>query len=585
MSRLKPIFILLYLCLAIQASAQKALVDSLKSVLSEETSIKNIDLLNNISKGLMYTQPEEAMEYVNKALAQSAEIGYSEGRIMALINRAVIESNAYQLEEAALSLTEAIELSEPLQYHLGQAYARLSLVAVYVRKSDYDSALALSYKSLESARKTQKPDLIVSNLINIGAILQSFNDMEEAKQYFLEGIDIAKDNPEVAKARTGQLQVNLGVIYASEGNYGLAKANYQQALDIFRELNMTNQVAHTLMNLGYCEMSLNHFEAAMQHYQESENLWEKLKNTRNQAFVLKNKGELMAMKGSNAAAIRHYSDALIFLGNQDQKLKSEIQLKISNAYEGVGQARLALAAYKEHVAIQDSLEKLSNENSIAQLKAEYDLDRLQKEAALNNQQIQIQSLKITQRNLVIVVVLIALIVLAVWLRIQRQRLNAELTVTKQQKKIAEQSVALKTIHFEKERSRLLENVDVLTAQNDQLHQKLEENLTSGISGVAPEELFKKLRHAIAYEKDWAAFQLYFDSIYPELIDKLKKNYELEFTQYEQRLISLVKIGFSNKEIADIFNISRNSVVKSKARLRDKVGLDETRALDEMIQNL
>ena len=59
---------------------------------------------------------------------------------------------------------------------------------------------------------------------------------------------------------------------------------------------------------------------------------------------------------------------------------------------------------------------------------------------------------------------------------------------------------------------------------------------------------------------------------------------VSFSKTEPRLIALLKMNLSSKEIAQILHISTERVKKARQRLRKKLELDSTQDLQEYILN-
>jgi len=76
----------------------------------------------------------------------------------------------------------------------------------------------------------------------------------------------------------------------------------------------------------------------------------------------------------------------------------------------------------------------------------------------------------------------------------------------------------------------------------------------------------------------------FEAAYPKFIQSFKEKVP-EATHNHQRLAALMKIQLSNKEIASIFNISRDSVVRSKYRLRQKMGLETNQEMEDYLKKI
>lgn len=82
--------------------------------------------------------------------------------------------------------------------------------------------------------------------------------------------------------------------------------------------------------------------------------------------------------------------------------------------------------------------------------------------------------------------------------------------------------------------------------------------------------FEKLLNSILLtENDWQDFQKVFDKLHYGFLPSLKMKYP-ELTEGEKRLVVLIKLKLSNKEMARMLGISPSSITKSRYRLKKKI---------------
>lgn len=86
---------------------------------------------------------------------------------------------------------------------------------------------------------------------------------------------------------------------------------------------------------------------------------------------------------------------------------------------------------------------------------------------------------------------------------------------------------------------------------------------------------------ILTEEDWSVFKKRYDEHFPGFLDYLKIKFP-DLTSGETRLILLLKLDFSNKEIAGTLGISPQSVWRNRHRLSKKRGLETTGELNDFI---
>lgn len=87
------------------------------------------------------------------------------------------------------------------------------------------------------------------------------------------------------------------------------------------------------------------------------------------------------------------------------------------------------------------------------------------------------------------------------------------------------------------------------------------------------KLKKKIEENTVLRNNWAIFLLKFRQVYPRFIHNLTSLFS-GLTQYELVFISAHMQGLNTKQIADLLNISDDSVRKSRYRTKKKLGLNK-----------
>ena len=86
------------------------------------------------------------------------------------------------------------------------------------------------------------------------------------------------------------------------------------------------------------------------------------------------------------------------------------------------------------------------------------------------------------------------------------------------------------------------------------------------------------------DKDWELFKTYFADVHNDFDDKLRAIYA-DITEKEIRLAAFLRMNLSTKEIAAIFNVLPDSILKSKYRLKKKLNLDKDMDLGSFLNSL
>ncbi len=171
---------------------------------------------------------------------------------------------------------------------------------------------------------------------------------------------------------------------------------------------------------------------------------------------------------------------------------------------------------------------------------------------------------------------------AVEKKLERERSEIEQENKKQKKSLAEkEKQAAKLIHrlhqkeveVTEEALRVIETSNTIQKVKKMISQELQR------TGLPPEqeELLQKLKKQINEKKfllnNWTVFQLRFNQVFPGFANRFTREFE-NITHYELVFVSATRMGLSTSQIADLLNISTDSVRKSRHRLKKKLGLNK-----------
>lgn len=97
-------------------------------------------------------------------------------------------------------------------------------------------------------------------------------------------------------------------------------------------------------------------------------------------------------------------------------------------------------------------------------------------------------------------------------------------------------------------------------------------------------VFKLIENSFTCEADWDDFKERFKTLHPDFITSLLTKHT-DLSKSETRLLTLVSIGYSQKEIANILNIAPDSVKKARSRARRKLNLPDSVRLKDYLLKL
>ncbi len=157
--------------------------------------------------------------------------------------------------------------------------------------------------------------------------------------------------------------------------------------------------------------------------------------------------------------------------------------------------------------------------------------------------------------------------------------NQERQIAKTKLMAAQKQLELKTQELQsfsnsiREKNKLIEEFEKQIEESQAALPQKQENL---------QQLSKAI---ILTEEDWEDFKALFEEVHPNFFFTLKQD-NPELTNAEMRLVALLKLKLSNKEIAGMLGISPDSVVKTKYRLKKKLSIYlEVEKLESFVENL
>ncbi len=251
----------------------------------------------------------------------------------------------------------------------------------------------------------------------------------------------------------------------------------------------------------------------------------------------------------------------------------------------------SLKQYKKYVAVKDSLFNETKSSQIAEMQTKFEVDKKEKELALFKEE-----QKLTMYKAYFLGTVLLLVSLLAVLLVNRQRIK----IKKQKEAHAlEQQLA----HNELERGKLekenlganlklnqekLNHITDLFKEKSRLMDKMEQQLDKVKAENAEEKGVKQLLTSIEEyinpNEYWEEFTTSFNLVNKNFFDQILKLFP-DLTKNELRLCALIKCNLGNKEIANILNITSDSVKKSRNRLRKRLQLEADDSLTKYIQFL
>ncbi|NHF60033.1 tetratricopeptide repeat protein [Flavobacteriaceae bacterium TP-CH-4] len=493
-------------------------------------------------------------------------------------------------------------------------------------KGNYAKAQAIIDEETSVAPKDRRDSLLLLRFINLRAtVFSNIDDQKSSIERGLEALELSrklKDKPREALALKA-----LGSSYHYASNYERALEYKKKALAAYRELGDMPMVGVLLNNIGNGISVMGDEEGAIPYFKESLGISEKYENFNMVAitsfclgrsyvrldraveglpFLKKSlqisqnitkapKTEMWALNGlANAYNRLNQPQRAIPLLNRTIKISDSIQRRAdkvvayeyrSTSYELLNDLEKSLEDHKRFKIASDSLATIERINEIDQLTIRYETEKKEAEIALQkeeiktlNQEVEISNLRkgLYAGGMASALALSGLLVFGFRQRIKKNRIAREKQeeIYKQEIEHKRKELASQTLHL---------------VQKNTFIQELMENLEKIKN--SPEKFKMEFRRIVmllkkenASDKDWEVFKTYFAEVHNDFDQKLKTLYA-DISEKEIRLAAFLRMNLTTKEIAATLNVLPDSILKSKYRLKKKLGLTKETDLTTFLNTL
>ena len=109
-------------------------------------------------------------------------------------------------------------------------------------------------------------------------------------------------------------------------------------------------------------------------------------------------------------------------------------------------------------------------------------------------------------------------------------------------------------------------------------------LTTKLKPSTPDEIRSAIGSLVS-DRDWAAFREKFTAAYPQFFSNLDKALGKRATTAYEKVAVLVFLGLNNQQIGDAICISKDSVGRTKRRLREALGCKDQDDLRDTISRM
>ena len=600
----------LFLCMYCQLGAtQKRPYEEVESEMKKASGKEKIKLLIELCSQDVYKDQVLARQRASEALILARQISENYGIGWGL--RYIGLSHHF---EGALDSARVyyIKCAPYFEAPKDKGWSYYNIASLFENQSEFDSALYyLNIAEPLFIKDNAKKELGAVSTMR-GTIASFKGDWSQSLPYFLKARDLFEEAGD--QSRKADAIVELGNANANLKNYKTcieylkeASAIYEQENDGYyqskalnyigyylyeinerdsaiyylkKALDLSKQVKHNfisgnaLRDLALIDIDEARYDDARSKLLESDEYFNILDDKSSLAHNYQIKGDLELKAKRFMASEKAYQTGLSI--SQDigaQSIVISIHKGLKQLYEQRGQYKDALGHFDAYVAINDSVASIEQLKNMQDLLVKYEAEKKEKElviATAENER-QAANAKLLMTGLIGLFISAISIIYSI---IQKKRKEKAILVQRHLAEKQKRELAEKELEFKKKE--LIAKALQLASKNEFLH-KLENEVHSLRSTVdhtvktTSEKISRMIRYDSSDDDEWNQFSKEFSSVHSDFTERLLKTFG-EFSTSEMRLITLLKMNLSSKDIANILRISDGGIKKARYRLRKKMNL-------------
>ncbi len=585
-------------------------IDSLLTLYPTQTDTTQLRTINHIVNYYMYRDIEQAQSFAYLQLQRSDSLGDPTATALAHYQVAHSHYNLDQLDSARHHYVLSLELGKEVDnaIFISQAYRGLAILEFSQGNLDETDSI----NSLDLAHCTAQQDTMGMALARDfkGTINQNRGYYAIALTHVLEGLrlfELIGDSIRIADALN-----HLATLEYNFENFDQSIAYNQRALRIYEVYEDHYYQAQALNDIGVGYKSLGLFEEALDFFERSIHQAQVAQVSAIEAAALSNIGgvhlklddpvkaieflrqsiqmsESINAQRRIAIARNQLAEVYLALNNPQQALSLSRQvidyaeattsLSIhslalkhgSRALEMLGQTASALELFREYKTLSDTILNKEKVKTIEELRVIHETE--QNEAALALQDEEIRSLNAQARadqqtkrlyggGMVAFFAISGLMFFGFRQRMKKNRIEREKREALYHKELEhkKKELASQTLHL---------------VQKNVFIQELKDNLEQ--MRESPEKFKVEFRRIVtllkkenASDKNWEIFKSFFVDVHNDFDKKLREMGDI--SESEMRLAAFLRMNLTTKEIAALLNVLPDSILKSKYRLKKKLGL-------------
>lgn len=350
----------------------------------------------------LHAQPNNVVPPAKRSIADLGALPDDTLKVL-YFHRVGWDTSYYNLALGLEYAQEGLRLARQMNWSRGIVLCLNAVGSSYNDMGDFDEALAAHLEGLAIAENAGMRDRVATALMNISLVYNSIGDKASSLRYLDSAIVVFRENNN--KRGLAFAYINLGKSAFEANLTQKALDSYTQARDIGLEIHNQMVIAHGWAGMAICEADSGSHERAVIYINEALKLLDSL-DTYERAQIQARAATMYREMGDYARSEKYYRLSMgIFqsIGARDELVG--FYKALSEIFEKTNRYDSALAYYKKHMALQDSIVNEDVLSHQRDLEAKYESEK-------QKQQIELLASKSETRQWFLIAIVVAFVILA-----------------------------------------------------------------------------------------------------------------------------------------------------------------------------
>ena len=246
----------------------------------------------------------------------------------------------------------------------------------------------------------------------------------------------------------------------------------------------------------------------------------------------------------------------------------------------MGNLNSAFADFKSFEAIKDSVYNIEKTKEIERLTTAFETEKKEQQITLQKNEIILLEQEAELHSLQKLLLGTGLGLLLLVFRFGFYGIRQKMKRNKLEKEKVDAELAFKRKELTTQALHLAKKNETL----ENLKEKAIKLKTSESGQKGYQQLITAINFDLQDDNNWENFARYFEEVHKDFNGNVNKKFP-EITPNELRLMALLKMNLSSKEIANILNISIPGIKKARQRLRKKMQLSTGDSLENAVLSI